>query len=113
MRHVLSAVVQNQPGVLAHVSGMLASRGFNIDSLAVGETDDSGCDASWIGTRIVGRARNLSVSPPQRRCRCLQGRHGQCGAGPREEVEIRGGRHPCVGSNTLRGGAIRKCHILR
>lgn len=41
MRHVLSALVQNQPGVLAQVSGMLASRGFNIDSLAVGETEDT------------------------------------------------------------------------
>ena len=40
MRHVLSAVVQNVPGVLAHISGMLASRGYNIDSLAVGETDE-------------------------------------------------------------------------
>ena len=40
MRHVLSALVQNQPGVLAQVSGMLASRNFNIDSLAVGETED-------------------------------------------------------------------------
>ena len=40
MRHVLSAVVQNVPGVLSHVSGMLASRGYNIDSLAVGETED-------------------------------------------------------------------------
>jgi acetolactate synthase I/III small subunit len=40
MRHMLSALVHNQPGVLAHVSGMLASRGFNIDSLAVGETED-------------------------------------------------------------------------
>ena len=40
MRHVLSALVKNQPGVLAHISGMLASRNFNIDSLAVGETDD-------------------------------------------------------------------------
>src|SRR3954465_1334755 len=39
MRHVLSALVQNQPGVLAQISGMLASRGFNIDSLAVGETE--------------------------------------------------------------------------
>ena len=39
MRHVLSALVQNQPGVLAHISGMLASRAFNIDSLAVGETE--------------------------------------------------------------------------
>jgi acetolactate synthase I/III small subunit len=40
MRHVLSAVVQNVPGVLAHISGMLASRGYNIDSLAVGETEN-------------------------------------------------------------------------
>jgi len=40
MRHVLSAVVQNVPGVLAHISGMLASRGYNIDSLAVGATED-------------------------------------------------------------------------
>ena len=42
MRHVLSATVQNVPGVLAHISGMLASRGYNIDSLAVGETEIAG-----------------------------------------------------------------------
>jgi acetolactate synthase-1/3 small subunit len=40
MRHVLSALVVNQPGVLAHISGMLASRAFNIDSLAVGATEN-------------------------------------------------------------------------
>ncbi|MGO8750919.1 MAG: acetolactate synthase small subunit [Thermoguttaceae bacterium] len=40
MRHVLSALVQNKPGVLSHISGMLASRGYNIDSLTVGETED-------------------------------------------------------------------------
>jgi len=40
MRHVLSALVQNVPGVLSHIAGMLASRGYNIDSLAVGETED-------------------------------------------------------------------------
>ena len=39
-RHVLSALVMNQPGVLAHISGMLASRAFNIESLAVGATED-------------------------------------------------------------------------
>jgi acetolactate synthase-1/3 small subunit len=39
MKHVLSAIVMNQPGVLAHISGMLASRAFNIESLAVGETE--------------------------------------------------------------------------
>ena len=40
MRHVLSALVMNQPGVLAQISGMLASRAFNIDSLAVGATEN-------------------------------------------------------------------------
>jgi acetolactate synthase I/III small subunit len=40
MRHVLSALVMNQPGVLAHISGMLASRAYNIDSLAVGATEN-------------------------------------------------------------------------
>lgn len=40
MRHLLSALVQNIPGVLSHISGMLASRGYNIDSLAVGATED-------------------------------------------------------------------------
>jgi len=43
MRHVLSALVQNVPGVLSHIAGMLASRGYNIDSLAVGETEDPIC----------------------------------------------------------------------
>jgi acetolactate synthase-1/3 small subunit len=41
MRHVLSALVHNVPGVLSNVAGMLASRGYNIDSLAVGETEDA------------------------------------------------------------------------
>jgi len=40
MRHIISAVVENKPGVLAHISGLFAGRGFNIDSLAVGETED-------------------------------------------------------------------------
>jgi len=57
MRHVLSAVVQNVPGVLAHISGMLASRGYNIDSLAVGETDDP--DLSRMTFVVVGDDRVL------------------------------------------------------
>ncbi len=39
MRHTISAIVQNSPGVLSHVAGLFSSRGFNIDSLAVGETE--------------------------------------------------------------------------
>ena len=41
-KHTLSALVQNQPGVLAHVAGMFAARSFNIDSLTVGRTEDPG-----------------------------------------------------------------------
>src|SRR5438477_11366900 len=40
MRHVISALVINEPGVLANVAGMFAARGFNIDSLVVGRTED-------------------------------------------------------------------------
>ena len=40
MRHVLSALVMNKPGVLAHISGMLASRDYNIHSLTVGVTEN-------------------------------------------------------------------------
>ena len=40
-KFVLAALVENKFGVLARVSGLFSARGFNIDSLAVGETEDS------------------------------------------------------------------------
>ncbi|MEI6386839.1 MAG: acetolactate synthase small subunit [Spirochaetota bacterium] len=40
-RFVLSALVQNNAGVLSRVSGLFSRRGFNIDSLTVGETSDA------------------------------------------------------------------------
>ena len=40
MRSVISALVINEPGVLASVAGMFSARGFNIDSLVVGRTED-------------------------------------------------------------------------
>ncbi len=40
MKHIINALVENRPGVLAHVAGMFAARGFNIDSLVVGRTED-------------------------------------------------------------------------
>lgn len=39
--HSISAIVVNESGVLARIAGMFARRGFNIDSLAVGATEDS------------------------------------------------------------------------
>lgn len=40
MRHVIAAMVTNEPGVLSQIAGMFAARGFNIDSLVVGRTEN-------------------------------------------------------------------------
>ncbi|MEL7667935.1 MAG: acetolactate synthase small subunit [Actinomycetota bacterium] len=40
MKHTLSVLVENKPGVLTRVASLFARRGFNIDSLAVGTTED-------------------------------------------------------------------------
>ncbi len=40
MKHTISALVENKPGVLARCSGLFARRGFNIDSLAVSITEN-------------------------------------------------------------------------
>ncbi len=39
-KHILSLLVENKPGVLARIAGLFSRRGFNIDTLAVGPTDD-------------------------------------------------------------------------
>jgi acetolactate synthase-1/3 small subunit len=39
-KHVLSIMVENKPGVLTRIAGLFARRGFNIDTLAVGPTED-------------------------------------------------------------------------
>lgn len=57
MRHVITALVQNKPGVLAHVAGMFAARGFNIDSLVVGRTEDPKLSRMTIVT--VGNDRTV------------------------------------------------------
>jgi len=40
MKHTLSVLVENKPGVLTRIAGLFARRGYNIDSLAVGRTED-------------------------------------------------------------------------
>ncbi|MCU0298113.1 MAG: acetolactate synthase small subunit [Candidatus Nanopelagicales bacterium] len=39
-RHTLSVLVENKPGVLARIAGLFSRRGFNIESLAVGPTEN-------------------------------------------------------------------------
>jgi len=55
MKHIISALVENKPGVLAHVAGMFAARAFNIDSLVVGRTEDP--DLSRMTIVVVGDDR--------------------------------------------------------
>lgn len=40
-RHILSVLVENKPGVLSRVTGLISRRGFNIESLSVGPTEDA------------------------------------------------------------------------
>jgi len=57
MKHVITALVQNQPGVLAHVASMFAARGFNIDSLVVGRTESP--ELSRMTIVVLGDDRTL------------------------------------------------------
>ncbi len=41
MRHTIAVLVENKAGVLARIAGLFSARGFNIDSLSVGETEDA------------------------------------------------------------------------
>ena len=56
-KHVITALVQNRPGVLANVAGMFAARGFNIDSLVVGRTENP--DLSRMTIVVLADERTL------------------------------------------------------
>jgi acetolactate synthase-1/3 small subunit len=49
--HVLSLLVENKPGVLARIAGLFAGRGYNIESLCVGETQDPNYSRMTIVTK--------------------------------------------------------------
>jgi acetolactate synthase I/III small subunit len=51
-KHILSLMVENKPGVLARIAGLFSRRGFNIDTLAVGPTEDP--DVSRITLTLDG-----------------------------------------------------------
>lgn len=50
MRHTISVLVNNQPGVLQRVSGLFGRRGFNIESITVGESEEIGLSRMVIVT---------------------------------------------------------------
>ncbi|MEM2915716.1 MAG: acetolactate synthase small subunit [Candidatus Bathyarchaeia archaeon] len=55
MKHTLSVLVENKPGVLARISGLFRRRGFNIESLAVAPTDDPRFSTMTIVVDLEGK----------------------------------------------------------
>ena len=100
MRHVRSALVQNVPGVLSHMSGMLASRGYNIDSLAVEADPHARMTFVVVGDDAVLEpvASNWKDRP------VVRGRHG-AGIWARP-VLIRWRQHPAGGRDQGTGGDL-------
>jgi acetolactate synthase-1/3 small subunit len=68
MKHTLSILVNNHPGVMSHVSGLFTRRGYNIDSIAVGVTDDPEISSMTIVLNgddfVVGQVKNQLLKLP-------------------------------------------------
>ena len=83
MKGIFSVLVENKDGVLSQIAGLFARRGFNIDSLAVGETDKHDVSsmtivstAIWLSRRMLPTWRracagSLRLMPPA--CASLTG----------------------------------------
>jgi len=67
LRHILTILVDNEPGVLARISGLFTARGFNIESLCVAPTENSSLSKitlvtsgeEWVIDQIVKRFENM------------------------------------------------------
>ncbi len=67
MRHTISILVDNEPGVLARIAGLFSARGFNIESLCVAESLDATMSRvtlvttgeDWIIEQIIKRFNNM------------------------------------------------------
>lgn len=66
MKHIITAIVQNQPGVLARVVGVISGRGFNIESLHVEPTEENP-EVSCIVMTVPGDDRVLEQVTKQLR----------------------------------------------
>jgi len=70
--HPISAIVVNESGVLARIAGLFARRGFNIDSLAVGETQEPGLSRMTIVVRGDDRVLEQVVKQLSRLVDCVK-----------------------------------------
>ena len=67
MRHTLSIIVANQPGELSRIVGLFSARGFNIETLSVGET----LDPHWSRVTIVTRGEDRTIQQIVKQCERL------------------------------------------
>jgi len=67
MRHTLSIIVANQPGELSRIVGLFSARGFNIETLSVGET----LDPHWSRVTVVTRGDDRTIQQIVKQCERL------------------------------------------
>ena len=67
MRHTLSIIVADQPGELSRIVGLFSARGFNIETLSVGET----LDPKWSRVTIVTRGDDRTIQQIVKQCQRL------------------------------------------
>jgi len=67
MRHTLSIIVADQPGELSRIVGLFSARGFNIQTISVGET----LDPRWSRVTIVTRGDDRTIQQIVKQCERL------------------------------------------
>ena len=67
MRHTLSIIVADQPGELSRIVGLFSARGFNIETISVGQT----LDPAWARVTIVTRGDDRTVEQIVKQCERL------------------------------------------
>jgi acetolactate synthase I/III small subunit len=67
MRHTLSIIVADQPGELSRIVGLFSARGFNIETISVGET----LDPQWSRVTIVTRGDDRTIQQIVKQCERL------------------------------------------
>lgn len=67
MRHTLSIIVADQPGELSRIVGLFSARGFNIETISVGET----LDPKWSRVTIVTRGDDRTIQQIVKQCQRL------------------------------------------
>ena len=64
MRHTLSIIVADQPGELSRIVGLFSARGFNIETISVGQT----LDPQWARVTIVTRGADRTIEQIVKQC---------------------------------------------